>query len=96
MQEIRIEKTTDEDFLTAIRQMIREELSEALPKKEKELRKYTRKETAEALHVSLVTLDSYTTQGLIEGERFGSRILYSRENIEKALQKLEGRKWKRK
>ncbi|MDA3833097.1 MAG: hypothetical protein PF495_06830 [Spirochaetales bacterium] len=56
----------------------------------------SRKETAAALHISIATLDNYTTQGLIEASRIGSRILYSRENIENALQKLEGRKWKRK
>lgn len=55
----------------------------------------TRKEAAALLHISMATLDNYTSQGLIEASRIGSRILYSREAIQSALTKLEGRKWKR-
>lgn len=63
------------------------------PVKENQL--YTRKETAKLFHISEVTLDAYTSQGLIDAVRIGARILYSSEAIEKALNKMEARKAKR-
>jgi len=46
---------------------------------------YSRKEVAKMLGLSLPTLDSYTSQGLIKSGRIGNRILYSEEDIQNAL-----------
>ncbi len=52
-----------------------------------ETRRYTRKQTAELLGVTLSTLWSKTKDGLIQSERFGRRVLYTQEAIEAALTK---------
>lgn len=52
-----------------------------------ETRRYTRKQTAELLGVTLTTLWAKTKEGLIQSERFGRRVLYSEDAIEAALTK---------
>ena len=49
---------------------------------------YTRKETAAKLNVSLPTLNEYTKRGLIEGYRFGVRVMYTQRDIDAALTKM--------
>ena len=48
---------------------------------------YTRKQTAELLHITLPTLARITKAGLIESKRVGSRILYEAEAIDEAVAK---------
>jgi excisionase family DNA binding protein len=52
----------------------------------------TRKQTAELLNISLVTLGKYTKEGLIDGHRGvgRKRILFKRSEINNALQKIKG------
>lgn len=49
----------------------------------------TRKETAQLLSISLPTLNEYTKRKLINGYRFGARVLYKQSEIEKALAKMD-------
>lgn len=67
-----------------------EALKEALPKNDvqDEMKYYSRKETADLLQISLPTLQSYQRTGLIKGHRIGSRVLFSRGDIEQALQSI--------
>lgn len=53
----------------------------------KEPKFYTRKETADLLHVTLPTLARLTKDGLIVSKRVGSRILYESEAIDEAVKK---------
>lgn len=48
----------------------------------------SRKETAKYLHTSLVSLDKWTRQGKITGYRIGGRVVYKKEDIERAMQKM--------
>ncbi len=48
----------------------------------------TRKETADKLNVSLPTLNEYTKKGIINGYRFGVRVLYKLSEIEAALTQM--------
>lgn len=47
---------------------------------------YTRKQTAELLHVSLPTLWSYSKKGIIKSVNFGNRVLYTESAILKVLE----------
>ena len=41
----------------------------------------TRLETARFLKITLPTLNQYTKQGIVVGQRFGSRILYLKQDL---------------
>ena len=48
---------------------------------------YKRKDAAQKLGVSLVTLDAWTKAGIIGCRRVGSRVYYTPKDIEDALKK---------
>lgn len=50
---------------------------------------YTRKETAQKLNVSLVTLNSYVSKGKIIAHRIGNRVLFRAEDIKACLSKIK-------
>lgn len=54
-----------------------------------EPRYYSRRETAQKLHVTLPTLHDHTQKGLIAAHRIGSRVLYREADIEKALGRIK-------
>lgn len=47
--------------------------------------KLTRKEVSQLYHISLPTLLRYEKEGIIQGYRIGSRVLFDRDQIEKSL-----------
>lgn len=49
---------------------------------------YKRKEAAEKLLVSLVTLDAWTKAGMINAYRIGGRVYYTDKDINDALKKV--------
>ena len=49
---------------------------------------YKRKEAAERLRVSLVTLDAWTKAGIINAYRIGGRVYYTDKDINDALKKI--------
>lgn len=55
----------------------------------------TRKETAQILGVSLVTLHEWTKNGVIQSYRVGTRIRYQRKEVENAIQKVQSLKFGR-
>lgn len=63
--------------------------------KKKEPKFYSRKETAQLLHVTLPTLARLTKDGLITAKRVGSRILYDAEAIDAAVKENKMFKYKR-
>mgnify|MGYP001085882170 CR=1 FL=1 len=48
----------------------------------------TEKPVAKIFKLSLPTLDKYADEGLIRSQRIGTRILYSEEDIQKALKEI--------
>ena len=52
-----------------------------------EMKTYTREETCEILHISLSTLDTGVKKGSITCSRFGKRVLFTQDDIDKALAK---------
>lgn len=49
----------------------------------------TRKETADKLKISLVTLNDWTKRGLIQSYLIGGRVLYKDSEIEASLHKTQ-------
>lgn len=49
----------------------------------------TRKETADRLKVSLVSLNQWTKTGLIQGYRISGRVRYKSNEVESALQAMQ-------
>ena len=49
----------------------------------------TRKETADKLKISLVTLNDWTKRGLIQSYLIGGRVLYKDSEIEASLYKTQ-------
>lgn len=56
----------------------------------------TRKETADLLHISLTTLDTYTKQGLLVRYKVGHRVLYKKSEITASLGVIKSVKFKSK
>ncbi len=50
-------------------------------------RLYTRYEAIEMLKISLSTLDTYRKKGAITCSRLGTRVLFTQDDIDKALNK---------
>jgi len=70
-----------------IKSWVKECLEETKPENSaSNLPKYrTRKEVCKIFKMSLPTLDRYSQLGLIKSKRIGNRILYSEDDIQKAL-----------
>jgi hypothetical protein len=49
----------------------------------------TRKETADKLKISLVTLNDWSKRGLIQSYLIGGRVLYKESEIEASLHKVK-------
>lgn len=49
---------------------------------------FKRKEAAEKLRISLVTLDNWTKIGVINARRIGTRVYYTEKDINDALKKV--------
>lgn len=79
---------TTEELTGLISQAVREAIKNSLPvftstpPSEKLL---TRKETADKLKISLVTLNDWTKRGMIQSYLIGGRVLYKETEIEKSL-----------
>ncbi len=78
-----------------ISESVRKELENLhnTPKQETEL--LTRKEVAEILSISLVTLNDWTKRGLIPALRIGSRIRYNKANVLESLRQVKTLKYRR-
>lgn len=72
-------------FIDVIVDRVSEKVLSATAKKEPKY--YTRKETADLLHITLPTLARLTKDGLITSKRVGSRILYEADAIDEAVKK---------
>ncbi len=80
-------------FIDVIVNRVTESVLTATAKKEPKF--YTRKETADLLHVTLPTLSRLTKDRLIVSKRVGSRILYEAEAIDEAVKKQVVFKYRR-
>ncbi len=90
MAHFQLIEITPEEFKTAILEGVRKELGEIKkdfqPKKPTEY--LTREETAGLLKINLSTLFNWTKKGKLNAYGIGSRVYYKREEVEKALVKI--------
>ena len=61
----------------------------------REPRYYSRKETADLLHVTLPTLAKLTKNGVVNFKRVGKRILYDARSIDEAIKQQTVFKYRR-
>lgn len=80
-------------FIDVIVERVSEKILSATAKKEPKF--YSRRETAQLLHVTLPTLARLTKDGLITAKKVGSRILYDAEAIDEAVKENRMLKYKR-
>ena len=80
-------------FIDIIVERVSERVLSATMKKEPKF--YSRKETAQLLHVTLPTLARLTNDGLITAKKVGKRILYEAEAIDAAVKENRMFKYKR-
>jgi len=67
----------------------------AVNKETTDLRYLSREEVATLLKVSLPTLNQYTKQGLIQGRKIGTRVLYLESDIDAALKDATSIRYRR-
>jgi hypothetical protein len=89
-----LSNVTPEQLYNTLRGIVREEISNFKPTKE-EIKYRTRKEVKDLLKISLPTLNEYTKNGILKGSRIGSRILYSEQDIERAVKDIPVLKYRR-
>ena len=88
--------STPDELKALISETVRGELTTFFCKEEKsENRLRTRKEVAEMLGISLVTLSSWTKEGIIKAVRIGNSIRYKIEDVEQALRDIRSIKYSR-
>lgn len=96
---VQIVTTTTEELKSMIAETVKTEMSKfagmqnVRPKNEF----LTRQQTAEKLHISLSTLDTYTKLGILNAKRMGKRVLYSADDItDSMIDKINSQKNKMK
>lgn len=89
-----------DDLSELIKSSVKEVLSkikdERPPTQEIRNEYLTRKQTAEKLHISLTTLDTYTRNGFLDAVKLGHRVLYRSEDIENSIERVNSIKHKTK
>jgi hypothetical protein len=88
MENLIITTHTTEELTGLISQAVKEAIKNGLSNQSSTLpseKLLTRKETADKLKVSLVTLNDWTKRGLIQSYIIGGRVLYKESEIEKSL-----------
>lgn len=89
-----IEHVTSDELLAAFRGIVKEEISGL--QLERSIPKYlTRKEVADLLKITLPTLLDYTRSGKIRGHRIGTRVLYSEDEVARAVKEIATVKYSR-
>ena len=93
-----IHQTPTDELLAMFGIVVADQLKNLLPQQPLQPVKsiLTRKETAEMLGVSLVTLNVWTRTGIIQGARVGTRVRYRISDVEAALKDIRNIKYQRK
>ena len=91
MKDLFLSTYSPEEITGIIHNAVREAVKDSLPAtstppSEKLL---TRKETADKLKISLVTLNDWTKRGIIQSYLIGGRVLYKDSEIEASLHKSQ-------
>ena len=85
-----IQQITPEQLREMISEIFTQKISDLQPHQEQTPKYLTRQETADLLHVSLVTLHQWNREGTLKPRRIGNRVLYRLSEIEETLEKIAG------
>ena len=83
-----IEIVSSENLREIIREVIVEEVPKLIPQK-------STGEAAKRARITMPTLDKYIQEGKIKAHRLGRRVLFSEEEIKKAIEEMPFIKYKR-
>ncbi len=84
-----------EDLTSTISSVLKEELKDLNPVKQKEEKEYiTRKEVAKLLGISLPTLNDWSKKGVIPSYRIQSRVRYIKAEVLECLKKVNTIKYR--
>lgn len=89
-----IENVTPDELMEAVRRVVKQEISD-LQLATKTPKYLTRREVADLLKITLPTLFDYTRTGKIKGHRIGSRVLYTEEEVTRAVKEIATVKYSR-
>jgi len=94
---ILLHSTPISDFKLIIGEIVREQLQNFKPEPptEKPTGLLTRREVAQKLKITLVTLDKYTRAGTLQSYKIGGQIRYKAAEIEKAFEQVKNAKYRR-
>ncbi len=90
-----IEIVSPADLREIIREVIVEEVPKLIPQRSSGEKYYTRKEAAKRARITMPTLDKYIQEGKIKAHRLGRRVLFSEDEIKKAIEEMPFIKYKR-
>jgi excisionase family DNA binding protein len=95
MHNLILSSHTTEELTGIIIQAVREAVTaiQAIPTPSTSETLLTRRETADKLKVSLVTLNDWTRRGMIQSHIIGGRVLYKASEVEKALHPVKSVKY---
>ena len=98
--EILLQGVSFADLQTSFKEIVQNEFAKVIDQlKPQPLDGYhdflTRKETAELLGVSLVTLNEWTKNGTLPAKRIGTRVRYEKQAVFSALKNIETIKYRR-
>ena len=99
--EILLNGISFDDFQSTIQAIVSNEVQKAVeqltPKEPTDNKPelLTRKQTAEILGVSLVTLNEWTKNGVLPAKRIGSRIRYEKQAVYDSLKDIKTIKYRR-
>jgi hypothetical protein len=91
MQNVILSTYSPEELTGIINTAVKEAVKsiQTAPKEKLKETLLSRKETAEKLKISLVTLNDWTKRGLITSYIIGGRVLYKETEIEKSLNQVK-------
>ena len=96
MKNVLIESVDIEEFSVKIGDLFESKLQEFLATRPEEHEEYlTRKQVAELLQISLVTLHNWTKKGILTGYRISNKRLYKKSEIIDAIKQVPNLKYRR-
>ncbi len=95
MENLILQQISVSDFKEIISDTLREEIRNTISTQPSQEQYLTRKETAKLLQISLVTLWSWSKDGIIQSYTIGSRVRYKKSDIDNALKAKKNLKYRR-
>ena len=95
MNTIQIQNISISELKSLISNTVEDKIKSLIPEPVPEIKYLTRKEVAELLGISLVTLHHWVKNGVIKAHKIHTRVRFRSDEVEKALKEIESLKYKR-